>query len=62
MTVRWYRSTQEHLVRVQGELVTSGYNDDILGRLSYFRGFISSHHNRIIENYNESLNDSTAVR
>ena len=26
VTVRWYRSTQEHLARVQGELVTSGCN------------------------------------
>ena len=56
MTVRWYRSTQEHLARVQGELVTNGYNVDTIGRLIPFRGLISSYWNRIIENFNESLN------
>ena len=56
MTVRWYRSTQEHLARVQGELVTSGYNDNITRNLLPFSSLISSHHNRIIENLNESLN------
>ena len=56
VTVRWYRSTQEHLARVQGELVTSGYNDNIIRNLLPFSSLISSHHNRIIENFNESLN------
>ena len=57
VTVRWYRSTQEHLARVQGELVTNGYNEDNdIGGLLSFRGLFFSFHNRIIENFNESLN------
>ena len=53
MTVRWYRSTQEHLARVQGELVTNGYKRNTKFP---FKGLILSHHIRIIENFNESLN------
>ena len=56
VTVRWYRSTQEHLTRVQGEFITNGYNDNITRNLLPFSSLISSHHNRIIENFNESLN------
>ena len=58
VTVRWYRSTQEHLARVQGELVANGYNEDSISlrNIHTFRGLISSHHSRIIENFNESLN------
>ena len=53
MTVRWYRSTQEHLARVQGELVTNGYKRNTKFP---FKGLILSHHIRTIENFNESLN------
>ena len=57
MTVRWYRSTQEHLARVQGELFTSGQNSvDNTMNLIPFRGLDLSHHIRIIENFNKSLN------
>ena len=53
VTVRWYRSTQEHLARVQGD----GYDEDYdIGGLLSFRGLFFSFHNRMIENFNESLN------
>ena len=57
MTVRWYRSTQEHLARVQGELVTSGRNQDYIRNTQLpFKGLILSHHLRTIENFNKNLN------
>ena len=57
VTVRWYRSTQEHLARVQGELVTNGRNQDYIRNTQLpFKGLILSHHLRTIENFNENLN------
>ena len=58
VTVRWYRSTQEHLTRVQGELVTNGRNQNYYTRNMQFlfEGLILSHHIRTIENFNENLN------
>ena len=45
VTVRWYRSTQEHLARVQGELVTNGHNCiDNTRNLIPFRGLDLSRH------------------
>ena len=52
VTVRWYRSTQEHLTRVQGKLVTNGHDSIDNTR----RDLDISHHIRFIENFNESLN------